>query len=124
MPLRQWFPNQPLVLLRAPCRRTMTAEFKVARNMAKPDIKEYLQKIYRIPVVRVATANMTGKTRRIVDYRGKQHSIKRPDYKKAWVQIETVPEEHFALFEQWNEERDKIVAASARDLGIRRIDGH
>ena len=45
MPVRQWFPNAPIVLLRAPCRDTMTATFRVGKDMSKPDLKEYLTKV-------------------------------------------------------------------------------
>eukprot|EP00636_Phaeomonas_parva_P002518 CAMPEP_0118854672 /NCGR_PEP_ID=MMETSP1163-20130328/2795_1 /TAXON_ID=124430 /ORGANISM="Phaeomonas parva, Strain CCMP2877" /LENGTH=102 /DNA_ID=CAMNT_0006787431 /DNA_START=228 /DNA_END=536 /DNA_ORIENTATION=+ len=101
----------------------MTATFRVGKDMSKPDLKEYLTKIYQLPVVRITTANFSGKIKQVVDYRGKRHPIKRADYKKAWVQLESVPEANFELFKQWNEPRDELVEASAKDPGIRRMDG-
>ena len=34
--------------------------FRVAKNMTKPEIKEYLNKIYNVRVTRVNTSNMLG----------------------------------------------------------------
>lgn len=77
--------------------------------MSKPDLKEYLTKIYGLQVSKVATANISGKIKSVVDARGKKHAIKRPDWKKAWVELEMVPEQHLEAFEAWNAERDRAV---------------
>eukprot|EP00584_Thalassiosira_punctigera_P009984 CAMPEP_0172535646 /NCGR_PEP_ID=MMETSP1067-20121228/7559_1 /TAXON_ID=265564 ORGANISM="Thalassiosira punctigera, Strain Tpunct2005C2" /NCGR_SAMPLE_ID=MMETSP1067 /ASSEMBLY_ACC=CAM_ASM_000444 /LENGTH=77 /DNA_ID=CAMNT_0013320587 /DNA_START=166 /DNA_END=399 /DNA_ORIENTATION=+ len=52
--------------------------------MTKHEVKEYLTKIYDLPVVEVRTQNYLGKRMRIL---GKRQIVyaKRPDYKKAFV---------------------------------------
>lgn len=38
--------------------------FRVAKNMTKPEIKEYLNKIYNVRVTRVNTSNVLGNRRK------------------------------------------------------------
>lgn len=56
--------------------------FKVPPKMTKPEIKEYLQKIYGMDVKKVNTTNYEGKWKR-------RNNIlhKRPAYKKAIVSL-------------------------------------
>lgn len=60
--------------------RTMT--FKVARDANKNEIKEAVERIFKVKVESVRTANFHGKTRRQGRYSGR-----RPDWKKAYVTL-------------------------------------
>jgi large subunit ribosomal protein L23 len=60
--------------------RTLT--FKVARNANKHDIKEAVEKIFKVKVESVRTANFHGKIRRQGRFSGR-----RPDWKKAYVTL-------------------------------------
>jgi len=60
--------------------RTMT--FKVARDANKSEIKEAVERIFKVKVESVRTACFHGKTRR----QGR-HSGRRPDWKKAYVTL-------------------------------------
>ena len=61
-------------------RRTLT--FKVARDANKLEIKEAVQRIFKVKVESVRTANFHGKTRRQGRFSGR-----RPDWKKAYVTL-------------------------------------
>eukprot|EP00574_Skeletonema_japonicum_P012258 CAMPEP_0201715454 /NCGR_PEP_ID=MMETSP0593-20130828/1642_1 /ASSEMBLY_ACC=CAM_ASM_000672 /TAXON_ID=267983 /ORGANISM="Skeletonema japonicum, Strain CCMP2506" /LENGTH=89 /DNA_ID=CAMNT_0048204965 /DNA_START=232 /DNA_END=501 /DNA_ORIENTATION=- len=52
--------------------------------MTKHEVKEYLTKIYNLPVVTVRTQNYLGKRMKIIGKRTIAYG-KRPDYKKAFV---------------------------------------
>ena len=60
--------------------RTMT--FKVARDANKSEIKEAVERVFKVKVESVRTANFHGKTRRQGRYSGR-----RPDWKKAYVTL-------------------------------------
>jgi large subunit ribosomal protein L23 len=60
--------------------RTLT--FKVARNANKHDIKEAVEKVFKVKVESVRTATFHGKVRRQGRYSGR-----RPDWKKAYVTL-------------------------------------
>ncbi|PYV14224.1 MAG: 50S ribosomal protein L23 [Acidobacteria bacterium] len=60
--------------------RTLT--FKVARDANKNEIKEAVEKIFKVKVATVRTANFHGKPRR----QGR-HVGRRPDWKKAYVTL-------------------------------------
>ncbi|KAL7430530.1 hypothetical protein ACHAXH_004694 [Discostella pseudostelligera] len=84
---RMWMPNMPMVLLHAEHATETTpakAVFRVLPKMTKHEVKQYLTKIYDLPVVQVRTQNYLGKRMRII---GKRQIVygKRPDYKKAFV---------------------------------------
>lgn len=84
---RQWMPTMPMVLLsaeNATPSTPATAQFRVLPKMTKHEVKEYLTKIYGLPVTEVRTQNYMGKRMRIF---GKRQVVyaKRPDYKKAFV---------------------------------------
>jgi large subunit ribosomal protein L23 len=75
-------------MLAVPTRgRPHQAAFRVAPKMTKLEVKEYLLKVYGVPVKKVMTQNFMGKrkrmygTRTIVGY-------KRPDFKKAIVTLD------------------------------------
>ncbi|MBQ9369864.1 MAG: 50S ribosomal protein L23 [Clostridia bacterium] len=56
--------------------------FKVAKNATKVDIKRAVEEVFGVEVAKVNTINVQGKVKR----RGAT-SGKRPDYKKAIVQL-------------------------------------
>jgi large subunit ribosomal protein L23 len=60
--------------------RTMT--FKVARDANKSEIKEAVERIFKVKVESVRTASFHGKMRRQGRYSGR-----RPDWKKAYVTL-------------------------------------
>ncbi len=60
--------------------RTLT--FKVARKANKQDIKEAVEKIFKVKVESVRTATFHGKIRRQGRFSGR-----RPDWKKAYVTL-------------------------------------
>ena len=82
-----WMPTYPMVLLHAEdatLESPALAIFRVLPKMTKHEVKEYLTKIYELPVVQVRTQNYLGKRMRMI---GKRRVVyaKRPDYKKAFV---------------------------------------
>ena len=84
---RLWMPTMPMVLLHAEHATKSTpakAVFRVKPKMTKHEVKEYLNKIYDLPVAQVRTQNYLGKRMRIL---GRTTIVyaKRPDYKKAFV---------------------------------------
>ncbi len=56
--------------------------FKVVPKMNKFEIKEYLEKIYDIPVKKVMTQNWMGRRKRLMGRYG-LITYKRPDFKKV-----------------------------------------
>ncbi|KAK8810996.1 hypothetical protein WA556_007042 [Blastocystis sp. ATCC 50177/Nand II] len=58
--------------------------FRVAKSMTKPQIKEYLDKIYNVRVTRVNTSNILGSGYRYT----RSTTRKQPDWKKAYVFID------------------------------------
>ena len=59
-----------------------TVTFKVLRDANKIEIKDAVEKIFKVKVQSVRTANFHGKKRR----QGR-HSGRRPDWKKAYVTL-------------------------------------
>lgn len=57
--------------------------FKVARNATKPEIKEAVETIYKVPVKDVTVLNVKGKIKKSV--RG---ISRKPNWKKAYVRLE------------------------------------
>jgi large subunit ribosomal protein L23 len=88
-PFRMWMPTMPLTMVSA---RSATetspayATFRTPPKMTKHEIKEYLTKIYDLPVRKVNTMNYEGKRKRVIyrDGRGVAH-FKYKDFKKAVV---------------------------------------
>jgi len=84
---RMWMPTNPLTLVSA---RNASASypafaiFRTAPQMTKHEIKEYLTKIYSLPVKKVRTMNYEGKRKRIMTNK-RIHFFKYKDFKKAVV---------------------------------------
>jgi large subunit ribosomal protein L23 len=87
---RMWMPNMPMLLVsarNATARQPARATFRVLPRMTKHEVKEYLTKIYGLPVRTVNTANYLGKrklvrgTRQVIRYKYK-------DFKKAVVSFD------------------------------------
>ena len=84
---RMWMPNMPMTLVdakNATANRPAMATFRVLPRMTKHEVKEYLTKIYDLPVKRVNTVNYLGK-RKQVRVGSKPLYYKYKDYKKAIV---------------------------------------
>lgn len=82
-----WMPTMPMVLVNATnatSDRAATAMFRVLPKMTKHEIKEYLTKIYELPVAKVRTMNYMGKRKRATGKR-KVMYYKYRDFKKAVV---------------------------------------
>jgi large subunit ribosomal protein L23 len=62
--------------------KNQTLTFKVARDANKIEIKAAVEKIFRVKVASVRTANFHGKIRRQGRYSGQ-----RPNWKKAYVTL-------------------------------------
>ena len=82
-----WMPTMPMILVNATnatSERAATAMFRVLPKMTKHEIKEYLSKIYELPVTKVRTMNYMGKRKRAM---GKRRVVyyKYRDFKKAVV---------------------------------------
>ena len=80
----QKLPTAVFALFPGPPGATSTLTFRVPRTITKPEIEEYLRKIYRLDVAKVNTANFLGGEIRVP--RGFK---KIPDYKKAIVTLAT-----------------------------------
>eukprot|EP00934_Nitzschia_sp_Nitz4_P000077 Nitzschia sp. Nitz4//scaffold51_size120721//67367//67732//NITZ4_003733-RA/size120721-processed-gene-0.156-mRNA-1//-1//CDS//3329553880//77//frame0 len=84
---RMWMPNMPMVMTsarNATAREPARATFRVLPKMTKHEVKEYLTKIYGLPVKKVNTQNYLGKRKQV---RGmtKVMYYKYADFKKAIV---------------------------------------
>lgn len=66
-----------------------TAVFKVPLNCSKPQIANYLEQIYRVRVKKVNTLIYTGK--KVKTGWDPERKIKRPDWKKAYVTLQSEP---------------------------------
>jgi large subunit ribosomal protein L23 len=84
---RMWMPTMPVTLVSA---RNATAShpafaiFRTVPKMTKHEIKEYLTKIYNLPVKSVNTMNYEGKRKRVMTSH-RVHYYKYKDFKKAVV---------------------------------------
>mmetsp|Transcript_7001 Transcript_7001/g.10041 ORF Transcript_7001/g.10041 Transcript_7001/m.10041 type:complete len:118 (+) Transcript_7001:144-497(+) len=84
---KMWMPTMPMTLVgsrNATKYKPATATFRVLPKMTKHEVKEYLTKIYNLPVVKVNTMNYMGKRKRVVGKR-KVIYFKYNDFKKAIV---------------------------------------
>ncbi|XP_054054808.1 39S ribosomal protein L23, mitochondrial isoform X1 [Rissa tridactyla] len=61
-----------------------TVQFRVSMEMTKVDIKNYLEKIYNVPVAAVRTRIQYGANNK---RNHKNQRVKKPDYKVAYVQL-------------------------------------
>ena len=68
------------------------AAFYIPPRMTKTEVKEYLTKIYNIPVLKVNTVNVLGKFKRLYAKR-EVISYKRRNTKIAYVNMEVSEEE-------------------------------
>jgi large subunit ribosomal protein L23 len=66
--------------------------FEVDRRANKIEIKQAVEKIFKVNVLEVATANIRGKKKRVG-----RHFTRRPDWKKAMVTIK--PGQRVEFFE-------------------------
>ena len=81
--VKVWFPSMYMKLVSVNTARA-TANFIIPPAMTKTEVREYLTKIYDIPVLNVTTANFVGKWKRLY---GKRQimSYRRRNTKKATV---------------------------------------
>lgn len=88
---RQWLPEMPMTLIGAKNASEIspaTATFRVLPKMTKHEVKEYLTKIYDLPVKKVSTMNYMGKYKRALG-RNKIVYYKYRDFKKAVVTFDS-----------------------------------
>lgn len=65
----------------------LQAVFKTSVDAGKLEIREFLEKVYNLPVTRVDTAIIYGRKRNVAVSKTKRVLTKRPDFKKVWVQF-------------------------------------
>ena len=68
--------------------------FKVARDAAKPEIKDAVELLFKVKVKGVTVVNVKGKRKRFGAIQGR-----RSDWKKAYVSLETGHEIDFMVAE-------------------------
>lgn len=84
-------PTMPMTLVSARSAtesQSATATFRVEPKMTKHEIKEYLTKIYNLPVKKVNTMNYLGKRKKVIGRR-KVAYYKYRDFKKAIVTFDS-----------------------------------
>ena len=84
---RMWMPTMPLTMVsarNATATEPARAVFRTLPRMTKHEIKEYLTKIYGLPVKKVNTMNYEGKRKRVLSNNGIAY-FKYKDFKKAVV---------------------------------------
>jgi len=84
---KMWMPTMPITMVSARSRTATNpayATFRVPPKMTKHEIKEYLTKIYNLPVRKVNTMNYLGKHKRLGWKAGTVY-FKYKDFKKAVV---------------------------------------
>ena len=85
--VKVWFPNMFMKLINVNrTRKPAEALLHVPSAMTKTEVKEYLTKIYDIPVLNVTTTNVLGKWKRLYGKR-QIFAFKRRNFKKATVQF-------------------------------------
>ncbi|CAH4022225.1 probable 39S ribosomal protein L23, mitochondrial [Pieris brassicae] len=83
--LRIFLPNFWMKLVHTPLRQQPNiVHFQCSMEMTKHDIKNYLEKIYKVPVVEVRTKISLGKFRKDI---GKGYVVKDDDIKTAFVTL-------------------------------------
>ena len=88
---RMWMPTMPMMLVsarNATAQQPASATFRVLPKMTKHEIKEYLTKIYKLPVKKVNTQNYLGKRKRVMTTHGVAY-YKYRDFKKAIVTFDS-----------------------------------
>jgi large subunit ribosomal protein L23 len=84
---RMWMPSMPMMMTsckNATATQPARATFRVLPRMTKHEVREYLTKIYGLPVKKVNTQNYLGK-RKMVRGSSKVVYFKYADFKKAIV---------------------------------------
>jgi large subunit ribosomal protein L23 len=87
---RMWMPNMPITLVAArdaTARNPARATFRISPKMTKHELKEYLVKIYNLPVLKINTSNYLGK-RKLVRGTTQVLRFKYKDFKKAVVSFD------------------------------------
>ncbi|KAK0133779.1 39S ribosomal protein L23, mitochondrial [Merluccius polli] len=83
--IRLFRPNWALTLVRPGREQPQdTVQFRVPMEMTKCDVKNYLEKIYNVPVAAVRTRIQFGSNKKRNHLSQK---VKQPDYKVAYVQL-------------------------------------
>ena len=69
--------------------RCMQATFRTTTDVGKLQIREFLEKVYNLPVLRVDTAIIYGKKKGVEPKSSMQKRMltKHPDFKKVWVKF-------------------------------------
>jgi len=100
--LRIFLPNFWMKVIRPEEKQpTNVATFSVSMQMTKYDIRNYLEKIYKIPVIDVRTRIAMGKTKRDQQY---GYVTKEDDVKIAYV---TLPKEQVFTFPEMFTEKEE-----------------
>ncbi|MES1904362.1 MAG: 54S ribosomal protein L23, mitochondrial [Paramarteilia canceri] len=82
--------------------------------MTKYDIKEYLEAIYGIPILKISTQIFRGNLR--LQYGDqKKRDIQEPDYKIAWIQLPEGYSFKFPSIEEEIEEKLKNIEQERQD---------
>ena len=90
------FLNHEVMLMRSPKPYDKNqVAFRVSPFMSKPEIKQYLSKVYKLPVSRVDTVNKMGKIK--MD-RTTGKKWRKPDWKKAIVTLDYEVDNDFKHF--------------------------
>ena len=80
------FVNHEMLLMRSPKPYEKNyVSFRCSNFLAKHEIKQYLMKLYNLPVERVNTVNKMGKIKRNMD---KNTKWRKDDWKKAIVKVD------------------------------------
>ncbi|XP_068218503.1 large ribosomal subunit protein uL23m [Palaemon carinicauda] len=113
--LRVFLPNFFMKLIKPDAAQPPNVvQFIVSMEMSKFDVKNYLEKIYKVPVDSVTTYNKMGKTKRATVG---GYIIKDDDYKLAYVTLpkgevfefpDLFPEEKDVEFEKQKEHLDTL----------------
>lgn len=64
----------------------MQATFRTSVDVGKLEIREFLQKVYNLPVISIDTAIIYGKKKNVEAGRTRMLT-KNPDFKKVWVKF-------------------------------------
>ncbi|XP_037070682.1 probable 39S ribosomal protein L23, mitochondrial [Pollicipes pollicipes] len=114
--LRIFLPNFWMKLIRPKHKIPSNAvQFIVSPEMTKLDVKQYLEKIYNVPVVQVSISNRLGQFRKL---EGKGYIVKDDDIKYAFV---TLPKD--MVFEFPNllpEEKQKELSDQMKEIELAR----
>lgn len=65
----------------------MQARFKTTTDVGKLEIREFLEKVYNLPVVSVDTVVIQGKKKRKTLAQNKRVLTQTSDFKKVWVKF-------------------------------------